>query len=98
MFSATWPEEVQVTTSSGFLVFKMILTNLTSQELASEFLGDFTFMNVGSVELSANKDITQVLLQFLILRQCSQVGRISDPLVLIIPFFFYNLMSLLMGQ
>ena len=31
------------------------------QELASEFLGDYTFMNVGSVELSANKNITQII-------------------------------------
>ena len=30
-----------------------------SKELANEFLGDYTFMNIGSVELSANKNITQ---------------------------------------
>jgi len=29
------------------------------QELANEFLGDYTFMNIGSVELSANHNITQ---------------------------------------
>ena len=29
------------------------------QDLAREFLGDYTFMNIGSVELSANKNITQ---------------------------------------
>jgi len=29
------------------------------QDLANEFLNDYTFMNVGSVELSANKNITQ---------------------------------------
>lgn len=29
------------------------------QDLASEFLRDFTFMNIGSVELSANRNITQ---------------------------------------
>jgi len=29
------------------------------QELASEFLDEFTFMNIGSTELSANKNITQ---------------------------------------
>jgi len=29
------------------------------QELANEFLGDYTFMNIGSIELSANKNITQ---------------------------------------
>ena len=29
------------------------------QELAEEFAGDYTFMNIGSTELSANKDIRQ---------------------------------------
>jgi len=29
------------------------------QDLAREFLGEYTFMNIGSVELSANKNITQ---------------------------------------
>jgi len=29
------------------------------QELAADFLGDYTFMNIGSIELSANKNITQ---------------------------------------
>ena len=29
------------------------------QELASEFLGDFTFMKIGSVDLCANKNIEQ---------------------------------------
>ena len=29
------------------------------QELAEEFLGDFTFMSIGSTELKANKNIHQ---------------------------------------
>ena len=32
------------------------------QELAEEFAGDYTFMNIGSTELSANKDIRQKVL------------------------------------
>lgn len=31
------------------------------QELAEEFLEEYTFMNIGSVELSANRNITQVV-------------------------------------
>ena len=37
----------------------IIATFLYFQELAEDFLNDYTFLNIGSIELSANKNITQ---------------------------------------
>merc|ERR1719270_2356 len=47
----------------GFVVLdeadRMLDMGFEVQDLASEFLGDFTFMKIGSVDLCANKNISQ---------------------------------------
>jgi superfamily II DNA/RNA helicase len=42
------------------------------QELAEEFLRDFTFMNIGPTVLSANKNITQQVVV------CSEAGKQAE--------------------
>merc|ERR1719356_1895993 len=51
------------------------------KDLASEFLGDFTFMNIGSIELSANKNINQhIVVTTPDYKQENFLGDIQDKL------------------
>merc|ERR1719300_1591055 len=51
------------------------------KDLASEFLGDFSFMNIGSIELSANKNINQhIVVTTPDYKQENFLGDIQDKL------------------
>jgi len=58
MFSATWPKDVQRLASVCFPV-DFFLASLTV--LFKDFLKDFIQVNIGSMELTANHNITQIV-------------------------------------
>ena len=59
MFSATWPRDVQKLANVGVILHPKNSQNLT--ELFQDFLRDFIQVNIGSMELTANHNIAQIV-------------------------------------
>ena len=59
MFSATWPKDVQRLASVCSPLNPFFLANLIA--LFKDFLKDFYQVNIGSMELTANHNITQIV-------------------------------------